>query len=121
MTAPSAINVRVLNATGTAGAAKDAAAELTALGYHVVGYDTAPSVRTTTIVRWSVPRDESARTLAAATGATTQEVTGLGQVVELVVGTDYAGAKAVTVKGLDPHARRRPPAVDTRKADTAIC
>ena len=44
------------------GAAKSAAAELTALGYHVVGYATAPTVQSTTVVRWSVPRDESART-----------------------------------------------------------
>lgn len=120
VTAPSAISVRVLNATGTPGAAKAAAAELTALGYTVVGYDTAPSVRSTTIVRWSVPRDESARTLAAATGATTREVTGLGQVVELVVGTDYTGAKAVTVKGSTPTPTPTP-SFETRTANTAIC
>jgi hypothetical protein len=50
-----------------------------------------------TVVRWSQPRDESARTLAAATGATTQQTTGLGQVVDLVIGPDYLSAHAVTV------------------------
>jgi LCP family protein required for cell wall assembly len=122
VTAPSAVNVRVLNATGTAGAAKSAAAELTALGYHVVGYTTAPAVLSTTVVRWSVPRNESARTLATATGATTKQVTGLGQVVELVVGTDYSGATAVVVPTTSHSPSPTPtPSFETRRADKAIC
>ncbi|HYN74604.1 MAG TPA: LCP family protein [Candidatus Limnocylindria bacterium] len=120
VTAPASVLVRVLNATGTPGAAKTAAAELTALGYQVVGYDTAPTVRSTTLVRWSVPRDESARTLAAATGASTRQVEGLGQVVELIVGTDYSGATEVTVQG--PRATPSPkPSFSLRAADAPIC
>ena len=120
VTAPRSVLVRVLNATGTPGAAKSAAAELTALGYQVVGYDTAPRVSGTSVVRWSVPRDESARTLAAATSTSTRQVEGLGQVVELVVGTDYAGATKVTVTG--PQASpSSPPSFTLRAADAPIC
>ena len=119
VTAPESVLVRVLNATGTPGAAKAAAAELTALGYQVVGYDTAPSVRSTTVVRWSVPRNESARTLAAATGASTRQVEGLGQVVELLVGTDYSGATEVTVKGAASPSSK--PTFTLRTADAPIC
>ncbi len=120
VTAPSAINVRVLNATGTAGAAKLAAGELRALGYNVVGFETAPAVRSTTVVRWSVPRDESARTLAAATGATRKQVTGLGQIVELVLGADYAGASEVDVPDATPSPSSSAD-FQIRKADAPIC
>ncbi len=95
--APGTIHVKVLNGAGKPGVAAAAAAELTALGYDVVGTGDAPRV-TSTVIRWSQPRDESARTLAAATGATSEETTGLGQVIDLVIGPDYASAHAVTVK-----------------------
>ena len=52
---------------------------------------------TSTVIRWSQPRSESARTLAAATGAKTEVTTGLGQVIDLVIGPDYTSAHAVTV------------------------
>jgi len=94
--APPTINVRVLNGAGVQGAASKAADQLRALGYNVVSVGTTTKV-TKTVVRWSKPRDESARTLAAATGATSEEVPGLGQVIDLVVGPDYVSAQAVTV------------------------
>ncbi len=118
--APTTINVRVVNATGVTGAAKDAAKELDRLGYTVVGYTTAAGVRDTTIVRWSEPRSESARTLAEATSSQTRQVEGLGQVVELVLGTDYAGASAVEVT-VNPSKSPSTPTFETRKADAAIC
>ncbi len=116
--APSTISVRVLNATSTTGAGADAAAELTALGYHVVEVTNAPKHRATTVVRWSAPRDESARTLAAATQSSAREVSGLGQVVELWVGKDYAGATKVKIKSPSG-----PYAADlvTRTAAAPIC
>jgi hypothetical protein len=113
--------VRVLNGAGVQGAATKAADELRGLGYNVVGVGTTTKV-TTTVVRWSQPRDESARTLAAATGATTEEVPGLGQVVTLVVGPDYVGAKAVTVSS--PTVSATPSPTSTfggRKASENIC
>jgi hypothetical protein len=119
--APATINVRVLNGAGVQGAATKAADELRGLGYNVVGVGTTTKV-TTTVVRWSQPRDESARTLAAATGATTEEVPGLGQVVTLVVGPDYVGAKAVTVSS--PTVSATPSPTSTfggRKASENIC
>ena len=65
------------------------------------------------------PRDESARTLSRATGAPTREVQGLGQIVELVIGTDYQGVEAVTVS---PSTSPSPsPTFETRKASKAIC
>jgi LCP family protein required for cell wall assembly len=94
--APATINVKVLNGSGRSGAATKAANELRALGYNVVGVGDTTAV-TSTVIRWSTPRDESARTLAAATGATTEQATGLGQTVELVVGPDYTSAHSVTV------------------------
>jgi hypothetical protein len=94
--APSTIHVRVLNGAGKPGVAAAAAAELRALGYDVVGTGDTAHV-TSTVVRWSEPRSESARTLAAATGAKSEVTTGLGQVVDLVIGPDYTAAHAVTV------------------------
>ncbi len=114
--APATINVRVVDASG-ADRGADVSAQLEALGYRVVGVTTTANPRGATVVRWSVPRDESARTLAAATQAKVRQVDGLGQVVELVVGTDFTDATKVTIKSsASPSAT-----IVTRTADTPIC
>lgn len=99
-TPPSAITVKVINATGTPGRAKAVAAELEALGFTVSGVDTAPSVSATTTVAYSPNRDESGRTLTASVvGATSQVDSNLGATVVLTVGTSYTGVVAVSVPG----------------------
>ena len=121
--APGTIHVRVLNGAGKAGVAAAAAAELTALGYDVVGTGDASRV-SSTVVRWSQPRSESARTLAAATGAKTEVTTGLGQVVDLVIGPDYTSAHAVTVSAPSTTATSSPSDSGTftgRNAGQDIC
>ncbi len=123
--APSTINVRVVNGSGSPKAAKAAAAGLTRLGYTVVESTTAPAT-SDSIVRWSAPRNQSSRTLAAATGLPRQQVDGLGQVIELVVGADYAGVSSVKLSdssGSSGSAGKPSPkpTFDTRTASTSIC
>jgi LCP family protein required for cell wall assembly len=119
--APSTISVRVLNGSGKSGAATKAANELRALGYNVVGVGDTARV-SATVVRWSPPRDESARTLAAATGSETEQTTGLGQIVDLVVGPDYASAHAVTVTASTGTSTPSPtPSFGGRTANQDIC
>jgi LCP family protein required for cell wall assembly len=97
-TPPSQVRVRVLNATGTSGAAAKAAQTLTALGFHVVGVGTAPAVSATTTVRYDPAYDESGRTLTAAVvGATSTSDPSLSSTLVLTIGTDYQGAHAVSV------------------------
>ena len=92
---PRTINVRVVNATGVTGAAKDGGqASSTALGYNVVGYTTGPAVRATTSSAGPTPRRRvGADPRRRRRRPSTRQVEGLGQVVELVIGTDYAGRR----------------------------
>ena len=116
-TAPSAVHVRVLNATGTPGRATAVAAELAKLGFVVDGVGTASAVSATTTVRYSPAYDESGRTLTAAVkGAVTEVDPALGSVLELVVGTDYSGVQAVSVPSASPSA-----SVSSRSAADTIC
>ena len=97
-TPPSQVHVKVVNATGTSGAAAKAAADLTALGFQVVGTATAPAVQATTVVRYDPGYDESGRTVTAAVaGATTKSDSSLGSTIVLTIGTGYTGVTAVTV------------------------
>ncbi len=98
---PSTISVRVLNGSGKNGAASAAAEELVALGYDVVGVDNAESKKfTTTVVRYDPAyAEDSARTVSAALDyATRVTASGLGSVVEVVVGDDWPGADEVVVR-----------------------
>ena len=96
-TPPSQVRVKVMNATGVSGAAAKAAADLTALGFKVVGVGTAPAVAAATTVRYDPAYDESGRTLTAAvTGATSKADSSLGSTLVLTVGTGYTGVHAVT-------------------------
>ncbi len=116
--APTSIRVRVLNGTGTPGAAKKAAALLTAAGFTVVSTGNAPGTPVaTTSVTYPSAYSESARTLAFATSVTTPTVAGSGRVLTLVLGSDWAGAvtKVTIAKPTSPSA----PAVKT--ADQNIC
>jgi LCP family protein required for cell wall assembly len=100
-TKPSAVHVRVLNATGTPGAATKAAAALEQLGFQVDSVGTASSVTQATTVTYDPAYDESARTLAAAVkgGATSRAKSGQGRTLVLTIGTGWTGVQAVTVAG----------------------
>jgi hypothetical protein len=115
-TAPSAITVKVFNATGTPGKAKAVAAQLEALGFHVSSVATAPSVLATTVVHYSPAYDESGRTLTASVlGATSVADATLGSTVNLYVGTDFTGVQQVTVAGAST------PALTVRTAANSSC
>lgn len=97
---PGNISVRVLNATSQNGLASRAASALSSLGFGISGTGNAPkgSSPTATVVQFGPNRADSAKTVAAAvTGSTQQEVSSLGDRVQLVVGSTYEGVKPVKV------------------------
>lgn len=98
---PSAIRVQVYNGSGINGLGRRAAGELGQLGFQVVGDpQTRGSGATGTIVSYGPTKADSARTLAAAIpGATLQSDPALGNVLQVVLGTSYTAAQAVTLSG----------------------
>jgi LCP family protein required for cell wall assembly len=97
---PSDISVKVLNATPTNGKAATVSAALTGIGFISGGTDDAPSGANpaTTVVLYGPTRGDSAKTVVAAVpGASKRQVASLGTSIELVVGTNYSGVKAVKV------------------------
>jgi LCP family protein required for cell wall assembly len=112
---PATISVRVLNGSGVDGAASDAAAELTAAGYNVVGVDTASSQDfVSTVVRYDEDNADAARTLTAAIPGSSRVISnGLGTTVDVVVGKDWPGVAKVVVK--------KPPRSGFRDAADDIC
>jgi LCP family protein required for cell wall assembly len=116
--APSAIRVKVLNGTGTAGEAKKAATALTAAGFVVVGTGNAPSTVTSSSIVAPAGYDESLRTLAYATSVTSTSLTGTGRTLTLTIGPGWTGTlAAVTIP--KPSTSSSAPAVKT--ADQAVC
>ena len=97
--APGAVRVSVFNGSDVAGLGRRAAADLTAVGFTVVGTPTnRGSNNTGTVVYYGPDRADSARTLAAALpGATIEADATLGRVLNVVVGSGYTAAVAVTV------------------------
>jgi LCP family protein required for cell wall assembly len=97
---PGDISLKVLNATSTNGLATRAANALSGLGFGISGTTDAPkgTSTTATVVQYGPSRAESARTLSAAvTGSTRQEVSSLGNNIQLVVGSTYEGVKPVKI------------------------
>lgn len=97
--APSRVRVEVLNGAGVPGLGRRATTDLSELGFQVIG---APGNRGTgasrTVVLNGPGRADSAATLVASVpGSVAQLDPELGSTLQLVVGSDYAGAKAVTV------------------------
>ena len=98
---PEAVRVRVFNGAGITGLGRKAAADLSAVGFTVVGV---PGNRdggaSATTISYGPDKLDSARTLAAAIpGAVLQEDPSLARTLELVVGSSYTGAQAVRVTG----------------------
>ncbi|MDQ1695482.1 MAG: hypothetical protein QOJ03_835 [Frankiaceae bacterium] len=120
--APSAIHVRVLNGTGQSGLAHKVADELRSRGFVVDGVgDANSSAYTSSIVRYGVDRNESSQTLTAAVpGSNRQQDGTLGSTLELIVGSDYAGTRSVTISS--PTATPTPrPSLDVVTAQHDVC
>src|SRR4051794_3432783 len=97
---PSSISTPVLNATDQNGLAAKAAADLTALGFHVTHTGNAPagSDPKTTVVRYGPSRADSAKTLAAALpGSKLVADASLGSGLQVLIGSNYQGIQRVVV------------------------
>ena len=98
---PADIRVRVFNAAGTSGLGARVSADLAERGFDVSG--PAQNWRRTgierTVIRYDARYTESVKTLAAALpGAALEKVNGLGRTQQIVVGSAYAGVRAVVAK-----------------------
>lgn len=119
---PASIRVRVYNGSGIAGRGRKAFNDLSALGFATTG---TPSNRgtgaTQTTVFYGPTKAESAKTLVAAIpGAVAQEDPTLTRTLEVVVGSSYTAAHAVTVTGTAPTATASP-AAKLRTAQDDVC
>ncbi len=96
---PASIKVDVLNGAGTRGLGSRVAGDLVKRGFSVPSAaGNRGSGATGTVVRYGPDKADSARTVAAAVpGATLELDPTLGSTLELVVGSDYTGAVAVSV------------------------
>jgi LCP family protein required for cell wall assembly len=97
---PSDISLKVLNATATNGKAGTVSTALAGIGFLNGGTGDAPqgSNPATTEVLYGPSRAQSAKTvLAAVPGAVKHKDASLGTGIELIVGTNYSGVKAVKI------------------------
>ncbi|MCD2114344.1 LytR C-terminal domain-containing protein [Rhodococcus rhodochrous] len=89
------MSVQVSNATEISGLAAATAAELAQAGFGIYSVgnttDRGTDTAATTIRYSSGSRDEAGVLAAAVPGAELEETAGLGGIVELVLGTDFAG------------------------------
>jgi LCP family protein required for cell wall assembly len=117
---PGAIRVHVYNGSGVNGLGRKAAGDLSNVGFQVVGQpETRGSGATTTVVRYGPTKADSARTLAAAIpGSHLEAAPDLSNVLEVVVGSGYTGAKLVKVTA--SAASAEPNASPTPKVVTAL-
>ncbi|WP_327143513.1 LCP family protein [Nocardia sp. NBC_01327] len=90
---PSTVSLQVSNGSGVAGVASTAATKLANQGFQIYStgnYADGTSPKTT--VRYSTGHEAAAATVASSIpGATLEPASGLGSIVEVVLGTDYAG------------------------------
>jgi len=97
--APAKISVEVLNGTGVTGAARRAADELTALGYHVVGVATAPTTGlATTTVSYPGAASAAAATLVYSAHAGATDTNATGTTLVLTIGKDWTAPRAAHVR-----------------------
>ncbi|MDP9100991.1 MAG: LCP family protein [Actinomycetota bacterium] len=113
--APSAIKVRVYNGSGIPGLGRKAATDLGDLHFQIVGTATTRgSGNTATSVLYGQNKADSARTLAASIPGSTMTLDPtLSDTLEVVTGTTYSGAHAVTISA-------RPSASPTPSAAPAL-
>jgi hypothetical protein len=99
--APSNISLEVLNSTDRNGFASAAAQDLARIGFQIAGTPSnspAGSDPAETVVRYGPSRADSAKTVAAAIpGATLRLDESFGNGLQVLLGTDYTGARQVRV------------------------
>ena len=89
-TNPQDITVQVSNSTGADGLASTAASELQTHGFNVTTPDDYPGPLTSTTVFFSPGNEQAAATVASSfTNPTIERVTGMGDVVQVVLGSDF--------------------------------
>jgi LCP family protein required for cell wall assembly len=89
-TNPADITVRVSNSTGEDGLATTAAGELQSHGFNVTTPDDYPGLLSSTTVFFSPGNEQAAATVASAfANPTIERVTGMGDVVRVVLGSDF--------------------------------
>jgi hypothetical protein len=99
--APSSIYVNVMNGTPQNNLAHKVATKLAKQGYHVgtVG-DADNTSYTQTIVKWGPERKQSSHTVAKAfPGSVRQADPTAGNVITIILGSDFTGIQKVIVKG----------------------
>jgi hypothetical protein len=94
-TAPQDITVQVSNSTGKAGLAATASDELQQQGFRVMTPDDYPSTLKSTTVFFSPGNEPAAATVAAMFASPkVQRVTGIGKLVQVVLGPDFSSVSA---------------------------
>jgi hypothetical protein len=89
-TNPQDITVRVSNSTGENGLAATAASELQSHGFNVTSPDDYPGPLSSTTVFFSQGNERAAATVTSAfPNPTVEQVTGMGDVVRVVLGSDF--------------------------------
>jgi LCP family protein required for cell wall assembly len=89
-TSPQDVTVRVSNSTGQDGLASTAATELQSHGFNVTTPDDYPGPLSSTTVFFSAGNEQAAATVASSfTNPTIERVSGMGDVVRVVLGSDF--------------------------------
>jgi hypothetical protein len=92
-TSPADVTVRVSNSTGEDGLAATAASELQNHGFNVTTPDDYPGPLNSTTVFFSPGNEQAAATVASSfANPTIERVTGLGDVVRVVLGSDFSSS-----------------------------
>jgi LCP family protein required for cell wall assembly len=99
-TDPSSVTVRISNSTGRTGLATTAATELRAHGFDVAEPDDYPDSVDSTTVFFSAGNEEAAATVASAfANPTIERITGMGDEVRVVLGSDFDSVSAPKPSG----------------------
>ncbi|KAA8961551.1 LCP family protein [Mycobacterium sp.] len=119
-TAPQDITVQVSNSTGKSGLATTATSELEKRGFNVMAPDDYPKSLNSTTVRFA-PGNEQAAATVASTLATSkvQQVNGIGQVVQVILGPDFSSVQAPPPSGstVSVQVERTPKSTPTKLPD----
>jgi LCP family protein required for cell wall assembly len=99
-TAPQDITVQVSNSTGKSGLAATATSELENQGFNVMAPDDYPKSLTSTTVRFAPGNEQAAVTVASTlANSKVERVAGIGQVVQVVLGSDFSSVTAPPPSG----------------------
>jgi LCP family protein required for cell wall assembly len=99
-TEPQQVTVQVSNSTGQSGLAATAATELEEHGFNVTTPDDYPGALPSTTVFFSPGNEEAAATVASSfANPTIERVSGMGNVVQVVLGSDFNSVNAPTPSG----------------------